>query len=775
MLQGRSLLIHIKAVQTHPGTPKYRQIQTEVFKFTNNTNIRKHFSPQVTSVFIRFIQGKFTSNITRAILTLNNEIWPAFQATGTGRTIINSTPTASTNHETVISKKLSSQNRKPHTKNPIKDTSTITPSPAKKPITQPSTVRANSVSKDVAAKPKPSPADVAKIQKKQTPGRATPVESLRPDQGKQHPSRESGNRYSTYLEFEKGAENYVTNSISSWLDSKNINISFDRSSTSHDQDNRRHITTTVTEDKENTYTQIKIVERSEQGEMFTTDIIIAVTGTGGWLYGLTESADGGSPGVPRFVADVALKAVVDRSQKGWHKGALTIDENNVYDLFEYLTSTSRQLPVFIIGTADDTDLLRDYSKKSKEWAKNITGNAILAVLSPRATELISEKTGTDYSPQPWTIRTYLPGLDLDDTRDSRRHRYVGQYRLASERAGITRFRLGRIANEYRASQPTPITVLRARKQLDLAANRNLLRYGSSTHSRLLEHHREASESTFKTIELTHEEARSISVFKSLLDIDVITDEVIENIAVAYEDHTKIERTIARLDEFSEAIEASSAELEFAKLENAELVDEIEALNENNDIAQRRINYMQRQLVTAGMAGEAYDTQYLDDDLDSVDSFADLLEVLRGLQDEGIIYTGRDRDMTDVDELDTKGSAIKMAVRCVRSLISYRNACLSESFVGGLYRFIRDGGALSLGPRAFADKESDTTMNMYGNERIFPVPIDVDPSGYTTMESHFKLAKIGQRSPRMYVLDNISVSGNIYIGYIGTHLTIATTN
>jgi hypothetical protein len=67
-------------------------------------------------------------------------------------------------------------------------------------------------------------------------------------------------------------------------------------------------------------------------------------------------------------------------------------------------------------------------------------------------------------------------------------------------------------------------------------------------------------------------------------------------------------------------------------------------------------------------------------------------------------------------------------------------------------------------------ETGETMRRYGDQRVLPVPIVVDPSGQAVMKAHFKLAKIGKVSPRMYYLDNYGRSGRIYVGYIGPHLT-----
>jgi hypothetical protein len=74
------------------------------------------------------------------------------------------------------------------------------------------------------------------------------------------------------------------------------------------------------------------------------------------------------------------------------------------------------------------------------------------------------------------------------------------------------------------------------------------------------------------------------------------------------------------------------------------------------------------------------------------------------------------------------------------------------------------------PGKHAQNETGTTMKRYGAERVFPVPQWVRPTGMAEMRAHFRLARIGVVSPRMYYLDDYVRSKSIYIGYIGPHPT-----
>jgi hypothetical protein len=60
-------------------------------------------------------------------------------------------------------------------------------------------------------------------------------------------------------------------------------------------------------------------------------------------------------------------------------------------------------------------------------------------------------------------------------------------------------------------------------------------------------------------------------------------------------------------------------------------------------------------------------------------------------------------------------------------------------------------------------------------RVFPVPPAVDPTRQIFMEAHFKIAQSGIVSPRLHYYNDVRGSGQVYVGYIGTHLRNSQTN
>jgi hypothetical protein len=71
-------------------------------------------------------------------------------------------------------------------------------------------------------------------------------------------------------------------------------------------------------------------------------------------------------------------------------------------------------------------------------------------------------------------------------------------------------------------------------------------------------------------------------------------------------------------------------------------------------------------------------------------------------------------------------------------------------------------------------ESETVKNnaRWRREREFPVPSAFDASKRTFMGSHIRIgaSASGQISPRLYFFDATALTGKIYVGYLGRHLT-----
>lgn len=75
-------------------------------------------------------------------------------------------------------------------------------------------------------------------------------------------------------------------------------------------------------------------------------------------------------------------------------------------------------------------------------------------------------------------------------------------------------------------------------------------------------------------------------------------------------------------------------------------------------------------------------------------------------------------------------------------------------------------------------ESDSVRNdrKFRQQRMLPVPLEVDASGKVFMEAHIKIDNKGRIAPRIHFYDDTAgVTGKVIVGYVGPHLSNTRTN
>ncbi|MCR6488376.1 hypothetical protein M8542_36655 [Amycolatopsis sp. OK19-0408] len=136
-------------------------------------------------------------------------------------------------------------------------------------------------------------------------------------------------------------------------------------------------------------------------------------------------------------------------------------------------------------------------------------------------------------------------------------------------------------------------------------------------------------------------------------------------------------------------------------------------------------------------------------------------------------------------LDEDGKAAVWRARAwaaLSTLDSYAAARTSGSAAGGgvvtLREFIRTGqpGALiSMQALKLSESDTVTSNDRLRAARVFPVPVEVDSSGYGFFGAHIALEKFKPPAPRLHFLDDTGRSGLLCVGYLGSHLPNTRTN
>ena len=118
-------------------------------------------------------------------------------------------------------------------------------------------------------------------------------------------------------------------------------------------------------------------------------------------------------------------------------------------------------------------------------------------------------------------------------------------------------------------------------------------------------------------------------------------------------------------------------------------------------------------------------------------------------------------------------------RFILVLRDYMRALEAGDFSGGVHDYLDEsiGDYRTCSQKRHSPTESETVRNngkMCG-ERIFPVPVEVDPRGEIEMLAHFKTSHRDTNDPRMHYYADTRYTHKVYIGYIGPHLTNTKTN
>lgn len=158
--------------------------------------------------------------------------------------------------------------------------------------------------------------------------------------------------------------------------------------------------------------------------------------TGGWLWTEIETFDAPrevSPtlfscmSVPRVLRDLLSELACRDGRTEITSGPQWVARNHLPDLMDYLADESRLGAVYVAsqGSRCNAEFL--------DWATQVTWHLVglgsVFLLDPAIAPEFNEMVGEHHAVPEGTIRTYLPGVDLDDPLDPRRHKILGIGRI----------------------------------------------------------------------------------------------------------------------------------------------------------------------------------------------------------------------------------------------------------------------------------------------------------------------------------------------------------
>lgn len=507
----------------------------------------------------------------------------------------------------------------------------------------------------------------------------------------------------------------------------------------------------------------------------------------GWIDLTVTNSEGRFASVPNLA-----KYLLSVLPVGDGVGALSpeprlIHPGNVGDVIDAVFDQRRRGLVFVCGTSHEHGLLDAFNERVPRWTREVHGLGQVFLLTPEATDVFNEASGV-FGVPPWQIRTYHPQVDREDLQDSRRHRYLTAGSLGRLSDGRIAKLLGTIARSHAATQVDNPEVIRARRVFERLETNRLSDAVLQPAEPSVVQAPVLVESRSDVVELSAADADTglLRMVKQVLGLTSVTkDELIQRLArersSAFDSaKAAIQRVTGRLRQQEESIwrledeaKAALALLEDAAVDESDLRDRVENLD-------AEVAWLRQRLQSEGDHEGAFTPREAMEGLEPRTGPDNLLDVLAQLKANAlprVVFCGAEEPIEQVISSDTLGNAARAAWDACRVLNDYARVVETGEFSGSVEHYLKNlpNGSFGVPTKKHARGESAATMQQFGEERVFPVPVSVDVSGMSTMQAHFKLALIGRVSPRLYYLDRTVVEGKIYVGYIGKHLRIASSN
>lgn len=476
---------------------------------------------------------------------------------------------------------------------------------------------------------------------------------------------------------------------------------------------------------------------------------------------------------------------------------------DIDELLAAITDPERSSAVIVAGSlGPETDAA--WTRTIESLTKQSVGVASAFVVMADAMDELVRELPHSHEVRPGSVRTYAPRVELDDPDDGVRHRFLGPATLARSVTGT------------RVARPlTKIHAAAARRRLveqelpaDIRRGVDLLRKAAVTQER--------ASKVGRIVATTFEKPSAVATpvtrpeFEQLPPSDVLAVEPSVQVAASDSLITRLAAIVRRwfdrthtgvedLDELDALLTTKSSEVEIAEQQLDQAADDQLRLEAELRAARARLEDLDLELalVTADLRESARETQVLRRHLILADRAEDthvetepvewqapttveelVARITPGEQQhvalERVVFTGDIDNALEIDKRDPHGRYAAALWDYVHVLYDYVGARVSGALAGNVHIYLSDDriDGHKCSPDRHASTESETVLNnrAWREERMLPVPGDVTSEGRALMDAHFKPTHRDTFAPRMHYYDDVTVSGLIYIGYIGRHLS-----
>ena len=507
-----------------------------------------------------------------------------------------------------------------------------------------------------------------------------------------------------------------------------------------------------------------------------------------------DAADAWWTGVPHMVRAVLSAADAYDGEMVLSARPALVTVAEVDDLISAICDPGRRGTALVAAPVPDVPVPRMISHVER-LTRECVGLAGIYVLDTEAAARLEESFAPSHSVPLGAVRTFLPEVDPASAVDARRHRVLLARTIAEQPPGKLAHLLGRAHRTRALNLPLPSQVAQVDRLLSREEPAAVLRAIQATPPGPFARRPgdgpaglapagQAATTAVREIAITGELLTSlVSDFQSGVsgadvpggpdDMTVRFRELLAEGRGVLRGYRDISRRLAALQDLLEEVE-DDRDLVRARLEDEQL-----------DHAETQAELLKAKLELDRLRGILSRTGRIDQTraaaaaAQSPGSFAELLERLDEHVLSFVIFTGDPKDALELDDFDPLGTWAARSWDVLRVLDGYAAARRRGEFGKGVHAYLghTPPGRPGYPPGAHSTQESEPVERSpkLRKLRVFPVPRDVQPDGAIFMGAHFKIARKGLVSPRIYYHDDASQTGKIYVGYIGKHLPNAHTN
>jgi len=494
---------------------------------------------------------------------------------------------------------------------------------------------------------------------------------------------------------------------------------------------------------------------------------------------------------PKLVTNILETVTVRDGGTVLHGRPWLARDHDVDTVLDAIRDPKRVAPV-LVAASFAPDLDQQWRTVTESLARQCVGVISAFTVSHGALDEVNRRLPAAYQIGPGRIRTFLPGVDLDNEDDARRHKILGPTTLERSLDGsrVAKHLANRLARTARRQ------LLEFELPSEIRRGIDLLRRAEARLGLEIEVEQRVSRA-----EETPEPPEQ-AVAETVVELDVAAESVPQGAVDAAGRLVKRwlgvevwgQGDIERIDLLLATKEAQSQvareQLELAEQRMQELEGDLRRARSVEDDLQLNwaiasgeaqdleyeVQVLRQRLIRAGRAEETFVEE--DEDWSPPVNIEELVNRITEGKNahvamRRVVFTGDEAKALEIDDRVQFEHCAKRMWTYVRVLHDYAEQAVA-GFKGGVHTYLTndqvDGFKCSDRNHSPTESESVLSRPAWRAERELPVPEAVCAEGRVVMAAHFKMNGQGQFAPRLHYYDDTAGTGKIYIGYIGRHLT-----